>query len=377
MENTIYALNYRDVLGPLDLCGRLSWRIIGPEDTVAVEWMATFMASHPCSHFLQMPRWATVKTAWDWRGILVYRDGMIAGAMSVLIRRLLPGMSVFYVPRGPVCDRNDPFVMSELLVTAEALAQEHGALLLMMDPDEPDSNRVFREIMESLGFQEREDSGFGNIQAQHVFRLALLKKSREEVFGDFSSKTRYNIRLALRKGVQVKRFCGDDRIPETELENFTALMEETGKRDRFLVRDKEYFRRVLRSLGREAVLFMAYLEDVPIAGTIGVYSGRKGWYLYGASSNAHRNAMPNYLLQWEMILCAMERHCQFYDFRGVPGDVSEDYPLHGLYRFKKGFGGTYMKFTGLYIYRFRPLLARCFEAALYCLRKYRTLKLHK
>ena len=52
------------------------------------------------------------------------------------------------------------------------------------------------------------------------------------------------------------------------------------------------------------------------------------------------------MLQWEMVRMALERHCVFYDFRGVPGDLKEDNPLYGLYRFKKGFGGTYTKFTG-------------------------------
>jgi len=131
------------------------------------------------------------------------------------------------------------------------------------------------------------------------------------------------------------------------------------------------YQKVFESLGGEAVLFMAYLQDTAIAGTIGVFSGGKGWYLYGGSSNTHRNVMPNYLLQWEMVRMALDRHCVFYDFRGVPGKLTEDNPLYGLYRFKKGFGGTYTKFTGLFIRRYRPLPARCFEAALGLLRRLR------
>ena len=123
-------------------------------------------------------------------------------------------------------------------------------------------------------------------------------------------------------------------------------------------------KKVFAAMGREAVLFMAYLEDTPIAGTIGVYSGGKGWYLYGASSNSHRNAMPNYLLQWEMVRMALERHCVFYDFRGVPGELTEENPLYGLYRFKKGFGGTYTKFMGLFVRSYRPVLSRCFDISL-------------
>ena len=70
------------------------------------------------------------------------------------------------------------------------------------------------------------------------------------------------------------------------------------------------------------------------------------WYLYGASSNEYRNVMPNYLLQWEMIKWAIERGARVYDFRGVSGDLSEDNPLYGLYRFKRGFNGEFTEFIG-------------------------------
>ena len=75
--------------------------------------------------------------------------------------------------------------------------------------------------------------------------------------------------------------------------------------------------------------------------------------------------MPNYLLQWIMIQEAIDRDCDVYDFRGVPGDVSEEDPLYGLYRFKKGFSGTYTKFTGLFTYNFRPLLCKVLQIGIF------------
>lgn len=339
-------------------------QIITRENRAAVFRMETFVKNHEKSHFLQTPRWANVKEAWQWRGILAYENRHIVGTMSVLIRQLPMGVSLLYVPRGPVCDRNDPYVMAALFAAADDLAAEVNALELMMDPDEVCTNKPFRDIMDAWGFREHEDAGFDNVQAQHVFRLHLTGKTEESVFADFCQKTRYNIRLAMRKGVKIRTYPGDREIPEAELDAFNRLMEETGHRDHFIPRGKAYYEAVFQALGREAVLFMAYLGDTPIAGTIGVFSGRKGWYLYGASSNTHRNVMPNYLLQWEMIRESLERGCVFYDFRGVPGELTEDNPLYGLYRFKKGFGGTYTKFTGLYIRRYRPFFARCFERAL-------------
>ena len=342
----------------------MQYRIITKENRIEIQKMEAFVKHHEKSHFLQTPAWAQVKEAWDWRGILAYEDNRIIGAMSVLIRPLPLGFSLLYAPRGPVCDRNDPYVMSCLLRAADDLAVQTNAIELLADPDELYTNQNFRELMQVWGFQEREDAGFNNVQAQHVFRLHLIGKTEDSVFADFCQKTRYNIRLATRKGVQIRIYPGDGIIPEQELDAFDHIMGETGNRDHFIPREKEYYRKVFTALGREAVLFMAYLEGVPIAGTIGVYSGGKGWYLYGASSNSYRNVMPNYLLQWEMVRMALERHCVFYDFRGVPGELAEENPLYGLYRFKKGFGGTYTKFAGLFIRSYHPVLAKCFDAAL-------------
>ena len=64
--------------------------------------------------------------------------------------------------------------------------------------------------------------------------------------------------------------------------------------------------------------------------------------------------MPNYLLQWNMIQWAIETGCRIYDFRGVSGDISEDNPLYGLYRFKKGFNGDFCEFVGEFNYVFNP-----------------------
>ena len=108
---------------------------------------------------------------------------------------------------------------------------------------------------------------------------------------------------------------------------FSDLMLTTGVRDGFVTRKPEYFSAMLDNLGEHARLYMAFdPNDIPIAGTLAIHYGDKVWYLYGASSNEHRNLMPNYLLQWRMIQWAVETKCRIYDFRGVSGDVSEDNP---------------------------------------------------
>jgi peptidoglycan pentaglycine glycine transferase (the first glycine) len=70
------------------------------------------------------------------------------------------------------------------------------------------------------------------------------------------------------------------------------------------------------------------------------------WYVYGASSNERRNLQASHLLQWEMIRWAKGLGCRVYDFRGVSGDLSEENPLYGLYRFKEGFGAKLETYVG-------------------------------
>ena len=134
-------------------------------------------------------------------------------------------------------------------------------------------------------------------------------------------------------------------------------MIETGLRDGFVVRSLEYFERMFDVMGDNLRLYLAKYKGKIIAGTIAIYYGDKVWYLYGASSNQHRNVMPNYLLQWEMIKWAIENKCKIYDFRGVSGDIDENNPLYGLYRFKKGYGGKLTEFVGEFEMVYHPFIA--------------------
>ena len=141
-------------------------------------------------------------------------------------------------------------------------------------------------------------------------------------------------------------------------------MIETGARDQFMIPPAQYFSNMLDNLGEDVRLYMAYHEGEAIAGTICAKFGDKVWYLYGASSNTHRNLMPNYLLQWQMIRWAVESGCKMYDFKGISGDLSEDNHLYGLYRFKSGFNATFTEFVGEYRYIFHPLAFKFVEKML-------------
>ena len=303
-----------------------------------------FVQSHPKGNFAQSYLWGKQKPMWQWDAIAVRgEDGAIRGSLAVMTRKV-PGIgrTLMYGCRGPVCDFDDRETFSQLLDGAKALAKKYKSYVIKIDPDVPSSNTAFSSMLQSFGFRAKEGGkNFEAIQPRYVFRLNVEGKTEEELLANFHQKWRYNIRLAERKGVTV-RICGKEMVPA-----FSDLMLTTGVRDGFVTRKPEYFAAMLDNLGEHARLYMAFdPNDTPIAGTLAIHYGDKVWYLYGASSNEHRNLMPNYLLQWRMIQWAVETNCRIYDFRGVSGDVSEDNPLYGLFRFKQGFGGDFTEFVG-------------------------------
>ena len=303
-----------------------------------------FVQSHPKGNFAQSYLWGKQKPMWQWDAIAVRgEDGAIRGSLAVMTRKV-PGIgrTLMYGCRGPVCDLDDRETFSQLLDGAKALAKKYKSYVIKIDPDVPSSNAAFSSMLQSFGFRAKEGGkNFEAIQPRYVFRLNVEGKTEEELLANFHQKWRYNIRLAERKGVTV-RICGKEMVPA-----FSDLMLTTGVRDGFVTRKPEYFAAMLDNLGEHARLYMAFdPNDTPIAGTLAIHYGDKVWYLYGASSNEHRNLMPNYLLQWRMIQWAVETNCRIYDFRGVSGDVSEDNPLYGLFRFKQGFGGDFTEFVG-------------------------------
>lgn len=312
-----------------------------------------FLKAHKKGHFMQSVLWHKLKSDWDSKVILSIDDsGKIKGSISLLIRKV-PYLknTIIYSPRGPVVSLDDLVALKEINEGIRAVAKEYKSFVFKADPDILAENEAFIELAQKAGFSVVKGSkNFEGIQPRFVFRLDISGKTEDEVFNIFHTKTRYNIRLAQKKGVSVR--IGN----KSDLPCFHKIMVETGLRDKFVIRPLSYFENILEYLGEHARLYIAEFEGRIIAGTLAISYGDKTWYLYGASSNADRNVMPNYLLQWEMIKWAIENKCDIYDFRGVSGDLDESNPLYGLYRFKKGFNGEFTEFLGELQIVFSPTL---------------------
>jgi peptidoglycan pentaglycine glycine transferase (the first glycine) len=315
-----------------------------------------FMAVHPKGHVLQSWEWGKVKevTGWVPIRIVVEDAGEIVAAVSLLKRQLPAGLgSIFYSPRGPVIDMKNTEAWDILTKAVAEEGKKHKTVFWKVDPDIDKDFPEAEEWIDALrkaGFKNAsKGEGFEGVQPRYVFRMDI-SKDIDTLLAECHQKTRYNIRLATKKGVTITREAGKECLPE-----FYKILTTTASRDKFLIRPYSYFESFYDNLqpAGQAELFMAYHEGEAIAGTLAFRLGDKAWYIYGASSNKKRNLMPNYLIQWTMIEWAKEHGCTMYDFRGVPGDVGQDHPLYGLVKFKRGFGGKYTEFIGEYdlVYR--------------------------
>ena len=331
-----------------------------------------FLEKHERCNFQQSPEWAKVKENWINEIVLAEDEsGKIIGAVSILIRKIPIFGNIMYSSRGPTCDIHDISVMKQLTDGIKELAKKYKAIVYKAEPDILSSDEEYRKIVTSLGYKIKDDAkNFREeIQPRYVFRLDIKNKTEDEIFAGFHSKTRYNVRLAIKKGVEVKEGTRED------LKDFHKIMVETGARDGFIIRPLSYFEKMYDEMAPEHMkLLMAHHDGKPISGVIPIFYGNKTWYLYGASSNEHRNLMPNYLLQWEMIKMAIARKDDVYDFRGVSGVVDENHPQYGLYRFKKGFGAAFTEFVGEVYIPFKPFTYSLYKFSEKTFRNLRGLK---
>jgi peptidoglycan pentaglycine glycine transferase (the first glycine) len=326
----------------------------------ASQWDALVL-SLPAPHPLQSEAWARHKMAHGWHPERwAYHDegGRLRGAALALRRRAgrLP-LGIVYVPKGPLLDDwADPALVRAVLSHLEGLARRRLAVFLKIDPDvdrapAPDLCAVQgASVADSL---ERRGWRFSTDQIQYRNTVLLdLRPTPEELLAAMKPKTRYNIRLAERRGVRVRAGSPGD------LPAFFALYAETGARDGFLIRDYDYYHSAWRTfmdagMGR---LLLAEVDGQVVAGVFLFLFGRRAWYIYGASSSAQRELMPNHLLQWEAAQWARAAGCDSYDLWGAPDELREDDPMWGVYRFKEGFGGSFVCHIGAWDYPTSRLL---------------------
>ena len=161
-------------------------------------------------------------------------------------------------------------------------------------------------------------------------------------------KSRYNIRLADKKGVVIRKGIVED------LPMLYRMYAETSVRDGFVIRSQDYYLTVWSTFTNtpsseyapSAIPLIAEVDGEPVAAIWVFQFAGRAYYLYGMSRDAHREKMPNHLLQWEAIRYAKAAGCRSYDLWGAPDSFNESDSLWGVYKFKEGLGGKVARTLG-------------------------------
>ncbi len=335
-------------------------------DSHSPEQWDDFLRTHS-GHLLQSHCWGDFKGAFGWHPVrIAVLDGTEIAAAAQILFRPLPGglFSTAYIPRGPILDRDHP--ASRLLLTAiHQRCRRRWAISCKVEPDWADAPDA-REWLVQQGFRPSDQT----VQPRRSV-VVDLRPSEEAILAQMKSKTRYNVRLAQRRGVTVRVGQASD------LPTFYRLLQVTGARDGFGIHNAEYYAQGWRMFARQnmAALLLAEHEGRTLAGLMVFAFGRSSIYMYGASADEGRTHMPTYLLQWEAMRWAKARGCESYDLWGIP-DLEEDdigpdmaeaerngvlaSGMGGLYRFKRGFGGQMTRTVGAYDYVYNLPLYHAF-----------------
>lgn len=188
-----------------------------------------------------------------------------------------------------------------------------------------------------------------NILPANTIVLDLTQKE-SDLFQRMKPKTRYNIKLALRKGVEVRSMGIEG------LKIWYDLYHETALRNGLFINDYLYFETMFASKMEgednevKVQLLVAYYDGIPLSAMFLVLSSYRATYLYGASSSQMRNVMSTYALQWKAIQIAKANNCFEYDMFGIAPSPNPSHPMYGLYKFKQGFGGEIYHQLGCWDY---------------------------
>ncbi len=306
---------------------------------------------------LQTPFWGEMKGSFGWkdRYFLINETG----PLLVLTRPLGGGFHLAYVPWGPgtAVEAGDWAALEEMARALRPLIPEK-LLFLRFDPPWAVSREEQGSREPRNGFRR------ASLDIQPPSTVILdITPGEEEILEAMKKKTRYNIRLSEKKGVTVRRGGGED------LSRWYEIYEETALRDRIALHGEAYYRTLFNLAGDGGTgrpdlrLYLAEIEGKVEAGIVVSHQGSRATYLYGASSNNHRNAMPAYALQWRAIREARQAGCTEYDLYGIPPEEDPDHPMAGLYRFKTGFGGSIVHRPGSWDLPFHPAVYRLFRLA--------------
>ncbi len=315
-------------------------------------------------HPLQSWNWGEFKEKMDCiaERIGFFEDDKLVDGLQVIFSKIPKSKyTVGYSAKGTIPTNEQISLLKEL-------AKKHNAIFIKLEPnlcfpanqnDEEDHNSE-KELEE----QDKKICALGLKHGKAFFTRydfhLDIDKSEEELMASFHSKTRYNIRLARRKGVSII-----DNSTEEGIENYIRLMEETTKRQKFFNHNGEYFKQLFKTFPKENFrIFEARYEDKVLTSWLLFNFNGTLYYPYGASSNEHREVMPNNLIAWEAIKYGKEQGAKLFDLWGCLGtNPDKTNPWYGFHKFKSGYKPLLVKYVGTYDLVINGFLYKSFHLA--------------
>ena len=267
-----------------------------------------------------------------------FDQGKLQKALTVTFHHLpIFNRPVGYFPRG-----FDPD--ADQLAALQQLADKHRALYIKLEPNTTkplDQNLPDNPVYQILS-QYPIEMGRA-LFTRYTFQLDLTP-SEDQLLASMTSKTRYNTRLAAKKGVTVFEDSTD-----RGLEDYLTVLQETTNRQGFYAHSPDYFRKMWQELKDSGIvhIFKASYENQVLVAWIVFTFHNILYYPYGASTSQHRELMASNLMMWEVIKFGKHQGCTLFDMWGALGpNPDRRDPWYGFHRFKKGYGGELTEYLG-------------------------------
>jgi len=324
--------------------------------------------------------------------VLNDQDKIIASALFIKYK-IAFNKNYLYSVFGPIFDFKNEKVSQILFNEIDKIAKKEksisckiGPIIPLQSVDENSLNglRILKKYFKKYKFYP------SHTQQQQPLDVLILNliNSEEEILNQMKHKGRYNIHLAQKRGVKI--FSSVDT--EIDLDIFYNLTKETTERNNFFCYPKEYYKKMVEILGEKKLIkiFIAKLNNQPLATAIIIFYGSKAVYYYGGSANEKREVMAPYLLHWEIIKEVKKRGCKTYDFWGIIPEpwlneknqwkvnlgnkilnfkteqeakkyCLEKHPFKGITQFKEKFGGQRVSYPGIFEKIYHPFWFNFFK----------------
>ncbi len=291
-------------------------------------------------------------------------SGYIVDDVHIILQPINSNYTIGYVPYGPIIAPDEhvrgDFIeeLSEQLISflpSSCVSLRYD--LPWKNPFEEDISIESQQVRLNWGTQKHNIRKAMSDALPSTTLFVDLGKSEEEILQSMKPKTRYNIKLAMRKGVKVKGGTKED------FHHFYDLYTQTAKRNNFTLHSPSFFTPFfeVNDSSSSFSLLIAYLDETPLSAMFLTLGGKRATYLFGASSNEHRETMSTYALQFEAMKIAKKSGCEVYDMFGIAPTVEKNHPMSGLNQFKLGFGGHLFTRMGCWDYPINHEIASSFS----------------